>query len=83
MACEATLDLAQALDMVADYQAYRGCCDATPLYRESIESLRQSLELVGLQGKIRKRIEHRIACIFGRQSAYFRGFAFLPLPSRF
>lgn len=58
MACEATLDLAQALDMVADYQAYRGCCDATPLYRESIESLRQSLELVGLQGtreKERKR----------------------------
>lgn len=36
--------------MVADYQAYRGCCDATPLYRESIDSLRQSLELADLQG---------------------------------
>ncbi|CAN0021418.1 unnamed protein product, partial [Ectocarpus sp. 8 AP-2014] len=50
VACEATLDLAQALDMVADYQAYRRCCDATPLYRESIDSLHQSLELVSIQG---------------------------------
>lgn len=36
--------------MVADYQAYRRCCDATPLYRESIDSLHQSLELVSIQG---------------------------------
>lgn len=50
-ACGATLDLAQALDMVADFQAYGGCnCDAAALYNESIESLRQSLDLAGLQG---------------------------------
>eukprot|EP00903_Cladosiphon_okamuranus_P015184 g14038.t1 len=60
VACEATLDLAQALDMVADYQAYRGCCDATPHYRESIDSLRQSLELVEFQGPGAGSLESRI-----------------------
>lgn len=51
-ACEATIDLAQALDMVADFQAYGGCdCDAAPLYRESIDSLRQSLDLAAVQGE--------------------------------
>ncbi|CAN0091194.1 unnamed protein product [Ectocarpus sp. 6 AP-2014] len=60
VACEATLDLAQALDMVADYQAYRRCCDATPLYRESIDSLHQSLELVSIQGTGSGALESRI-----------------------
>lgn len=50
IAYEAALDLAQALDMVADFQAYNNCCDPAPLYRESIESLRQSLDLAAMQG---------------------------------
>ncbi|CAM9833030.1 unnamed protein product, partial [Ectocarpus sp. 4 AP-2014] len=60
VACDSTLDLAQALDMVADYQAYRRCCDATPLYRESIDSLHQSLELVSIQGTGSGPLESRI-----------------------
>lgn len=60
-ACEATLDLAQALDMVADFQAYGGCsCDAAPLYMESIDSLQQSLELTALQGSTGARLESRV-----------------------
>lgn len=50
-AYEATLDLAQALNMVADYQAYGGCCDAAPLYAESINSLQLALEFVAVMGE--------------------------------
>ena len=44
------MDLAQALNMVADFQAYGGCCDAAPLYSESIHSLQLALEFAAVMG---------------------------------
>ncbi|CAM9508051.1 unnamed protein product [Ascophyllum nodosum] len=73
-AYEATLDLAQALDMVADFQAYNSCCDPAPLYQESIDSLRQSLDLASAHagvgaGGIKTRMKRALERITAKLGA--------------